>query len=217
MPIVDCLRSALSLDESALKTTATPPVWTPSPQTPIPSLRSIIMSDFQIDPNHIIRSPYTECSIPDTDLYTFVFHREQVGNFPPEGPKDRIVFIDGPTGKKITFSDLHDRVKLLSRGFAQAMGIQCRDSVCFYMPNHVFLFPLTLQLTYLDGLSHCLMGCLPVRRCTILRQPHIHGYRASASTETFKIKVHSNASRSRQVGAGRSEASRHPGVAHFPC
>jgi hypothetical protein len=96
------------------------------------------MANVQIDPSHIVRSPYKECAIPDTDLYTFVFHREEVGNFPPAGREDLIAFIDAPTGNKITFSELHDRVRLLSRGYSHGMGIKCGDAVCFYMPNHVF-------------------------------------------------------------------------------
>jgi len=94
------------------------------------------MANIKIDPSHIIRSPLKDCPIPETDLYTFVFHREDVGNYPPAGRKDRIAFIDAPSGSQIAFSDLHERVRLLSRGFSHGMNIKCGDKVCFYMPNH---------------------------------------------------------------------------------
>ena len=95
------------------------------------------MTDIQIDPGHIVRSSWKDVPIPDTDLYTFVFRREEVGNFPPAGRKDRIAFIDAPSGQKIMFSELDERVKLLSRGLSHGMNIKCGDTVCFYMPNHV--------------------------------------------------------------------------------
>jgi len=95
------------------------------------------MGTVQINPNHIVRGPWPDAPIPDTDIYSFMFHREQVGNFPPAGNPDRIAFIDSPTGKTITFRELKQRIELLSRGLPAGMNIQCGDTVCFYLPNHV--------------------------------------------------------------------------------
>jgi hypothetical protein len=96
------------------------------------------MADIQIDPSHIVRGPWADIpNIPDTDIYSFMFHRREVGNFPPEQDPDRVAFIDGPTGKQITFQQIRERVEPLSRALPRWMNINRDDRVCFYMPNHV--------------------------------------------------------------------------------
>jgi hypothetical protein len=96
------------------------------------------MANIQINPSHIVRGPWTEIpNIPDTDIYSFMFRRKEVGNFPPARNPDRVAFIDGPTGKTITFRQMKERVELLSRALPKGMNINRGDTVCFYMPNNV--------------------------------------------------------------------------------
>ena len=95
------------------------------------------MAAVKIHPDHIVRAPYTDTAVPDTDIYTFMFEREAVGNIPPTRNPDRVAFIDGPSGKSITWHLLKTRIEFLSRGLAKGMGIQRGDTICFYMPNHV--------------------------------------------------------------------------------
>lgn len=103
------------------------------------------MTNFQINSSHIVRGPWDDIpNIPNTDIYTFMFHREEVGNFPPTRDPERVAFIDAPTGKKITFRELKERVELLSRGLRKTMNIKSGDVVCFYLPNHVTQLHLAL-------------------------------------------------------------------------
>jgi len=96
------------------------------------------MADIQINPNHIVHGPWADIpNIPDTDIYSFMFHRKEIGNFPPARNPDRVAFIDGPTGRTITFRQMKERVELLSRALPKWMNINRGDTVCFYMPNHV--------------------------------------------------------------------------------
>ena len=98
------------------------------------------MASIKINPSHIVQGPFGNVPyIPDTDIYSFMFHREETGNYPPAKNPDRVAFIDGPSGQKITFQGLKERIENLSRGFAHGMGIQPGDAVCFYLPNHVYL------------------------------------------------------------------------------
>jgi hypothetical protein len=98
------------------------------------------MVNIQINPSHIVRGPFKDVEhIPDTDIYSFMFRREEVGNFPPAHDPDRIAFIDAPSGQKITFRQLKERVGLLSRGLSTGMNIKPGEAVCFHMPNHVHL------------------------------------------------------------------------------
>ena len=97
------------------------------------------MANVKINPSHIVQGPFGNVPyIPDTDIYSFMFHREEVGNYPPARRPDRVAFIDGPSGQKITFQEMKIRIENLSRGMAHAMGIKPGDAVCFYLPNHVF-------------------------------------------------------------------------------
>jgi len=95
------------------------------------------MANITIHPDHIVRAPWKDTFVPDTDIYTFMFRRETVGNMPPNRNPDRVAFIDGPSGKKITWRQLKERIELLSRGLPKGMNIQKGDTVCFYLPNHV--------------------------------------------------------------------------------
>ena len=103
------------------------------------------MTNIQINSSHIVRGPWDNIpDIPDTDIYTFMFHREEVGNFPPARDPERVAFIDAPTGGKITFRELKERVQLLSRGLSKIMDIKSGDVLCFYLPNHVIQLDLAL-------------------------------------------------------------------------
>jgi 4-coumarate--CoA ligase len=99
------------------------------------------MATVKIDQKHIVKSPWKDVQIPDTDIYTFMFHREEVGSQLPVLNPDRVVFIDGPSGVNMTFRQLKLRVELLSRGLAKGMNIKTGDKICFFMPNHVPISP----------------------------------------------------------------------------
>jgi hypothetical protein len=101
------------------------------------------MADIIIDPDHIVRGPWRDLdNIPDTDIYSFMFRREEVGNFPPAKNPNLVAFIDAPTGKTITIGGLKQRVDLLARGINRHFHIKKDEVVCFYMPNNV-LFGFT--------------------------------------------------------------------------
>jgi AMP-binding enzyme len=96
------------------------------------------MVNYKINPSHIVRGPNKDVEqFPDTDIYSFMFRREEVGNFPPAQDPDRIAFIDAPSGQQITFRQLKNRIESLSRGFNKALNLKAGDVVCFHMPNHV--------------------------------------------------------------------------------
>ena len=97
------------------------------------------MASVKINSSHIVDGPFGNVPyIPDTDIYSFMFHREETGNYPPAKCPDRVAFIDGPSGQKMTFREMKKRIEYLSRGLVHGMGIKNGDRVCFYLPNHVF-------------------------------------------------------------------------------
>ena len=142
------------------------------------------MVNAKIDPSHIVKGPYEDVlNIPDTDIYSFIFERERIGNFPPQLNFDRVAFIDGPSGRKITFRELKERVILLSRGLAKGMGIKRDEAVCFFMPNHVYRECFSVDS--LVGLSYRVMGMSPTWRLTILCQSNLYSSRTCPSTKAF--------------------------------
>ena len=115
------------------------------------------MAGVQIDPSHIVTSPWKDVPyVPDTDIYTFMFNREAVGNYPPARDPNRIAFIDAPSGTKITYRELKERIENLSRGMSSRMGIKAGDTICFYLPNHVCIS--AVQFNLLDRLSNSPLG-----------------------------------------------------------
>lgn len=172
------------------------------------------MADIKIDPSHIVRGPWPDAPIPDTDIYSFMFHRKEVGNYPPARDPDRTAFIDGPTGKSITFRQIRDRVELLSRALPTGMNINKGDIVCFYMPNHVLSESISRLLS--DRLSHRALGCSSAWCSSVLRKSNLHRNRTCPSTEIVKIEIHSNSPCISQIGIGRSQYGRNAQDEHLP-
>jgi 4-coumarate--CoA ligase len=123
------------------------------------------MAQAKIDPSHIVTGPWKDVlKIPDTDIYSFMFLRENVGNYPPAVNPAHVAFIDAPSGRKITFGALKERVDLLSRGLSKGMNINRDDTVCFYIPNHVpeLNSSLIYQMDYPTSLWAALrLGAIP--------------------------------------------------------
>src|SRR5579859_4254725 len=131
------------------------------------------MVNFSVDPSHIVRGPNKDVEkFPDTDIYSFMFHREEVGNFPPSQNPDRIAFIDAPSGQQITFRQLKNRIEVLSRGFQKALNLRAGHVVCFHMPNNVD--PKAIGADFLDGLSNRSMGGSSAWCNSILCESDLH-------------------------------------------
>src|ERR1044072_2174300 len=60
----------------------------------------------------IIKGPYQDVSIPETALTPFVLHRaEELG--------DKPALIDGPTGRKVSYTELADAISIAAYNLAQ--------------------------------------------------------------------------------------------------
>ncbi len=75
----------------------------------------------------IFRGPYPDVEIPDISLTRFVFERAgELG--------DKPAFVDGPTGRTLTYSGLSDAVRRAAAGLA-SRGFQKGDVFAVYAPN----------------------------------------------------------------------------------
>jgi hypothetical protein len=172
------------------------------------------MADIKINPDHIVRGPWTTVdNIPETDIYSFMFRRTEIGNFPPQRNPDSVAFIDAPSGKKITFRELKERVDLLAKGINKEFKIQQGQVVCFYIPNQVCSSGTLLTEV---GLPDGALGCNQTWCCAIMRQSILHCYGAGPSTKIVKVKIYPDSSTLSQNGQGSSESSRHPRLENFP-
>src|SRR5215210_1208033 len=71
-------------------------------------------------------SPHPSVEVPGSDIASFVLAGV------PEG--DKVVLVDGPSGREITGAEFHRSVKGLAAGFA-SRGIGRGDVIALYMPN----------------------------------------------------------------------------------
>jgi acyl-CoA synthetase (AMP-forming)/AMP-acid ligase II len=75
----------------------------------------------------IIKGPYQDVSIPETALTPFVLHRaRELG--------DKPALIDGPTGRKVSFSELADSIAIAAHNLAQR-GFKRGDVFGILSPN----------------------------------------------------------------------------------
>jgi acyl-CoA synthetase (AMP-forming)/AMP-acid ligase II len=75
----------------------------------------------------IIKGPYPDISIPETALTPFVLHRAQdLGNKP--------ALIDGPTGRKVSYTQLADSISIVAHNLAQR-GFSKGDVCGILSPN----------------------------------------------------------------------------------
>jgi|SRR5271168_1091574 len=95
----------------------------------------------RIHEEHVLKSHLSGVeSIPDIDIYSFIFERDKHGSYPPVPSPDRGAHIDGLTGERILFIELKARVNSLARGLRHAIRLREHDVVCFYSRNHVSPF-----------------------------------------------------------------------------
>jgi hypothetical protein len=94
-----------------------------------------------IHQEHVVKSHLSGVeSIPDIDIYSFIFERDKHGSYPPVPSPDQVAHIDGLTGERILFIELRARVKSLARCLRHTIGLREHDVVCFYSRNHVYPF-----------------------------------------------------------------------------
>ncbi|HEU4478376.1 MAG TPA: AMP-binding protein [Pyrinomonadaceae bacterium] len=75
----------------------------------------------------IIKGPYQDVSIPETPLTPFVLHRaRELG--------DKPALIDGPTGRKVSYSELADSIAIAAHNLAQR-GFKKGDVFGILSPN----------------------------------------------------------------------------------
>jgi acyl-CoA synthetase (AMP-forming)/AMP-acid ligase II len=75
----------------------------------------------------IIKGPYQDVSIPETALTPFVMHRaRELG--------DKPALIDGPTGRKVSYSELADSIAIAAHNLAQR-GFKKGDVFGILSPN----------------------------------------------------------------------------------
>jgi len=75
----------------------------------------------------IIKGPYQDVSIPETALTPFVLHRAQELG-------DKPALIDGPTGRKVSFTELADAIAIAAYNLAQR-GFKKGDVFGILSPN----------------------------------------------------------------------------------
>ena len=64
-----------------------------------------------LHPDHVVKATYPDvANVSDTDIYTFMFERESIENYPSLPSSKWIAFIDGPSGSQLFFTELKANV-----------------------------------------------------------------------------------------------------------
>jgi hypothetical protein len=91
-----------------------------------------------IHPEHIVKSSYPDVTnVPDTDIYSFLFERGEIGNYPPPSSSSQITFIDAPSGYQLSFSELKEKVNYFATSLHHELRVREHDVVSFFSGNHV--------------------------------------------------------------------------------
>lgn len=84
-----------------------------------------------------------------TDLVTYLFAPKRVDR----GVGDTVAVVDGVTGKKLTYSQLDDTVRVVAAGLWQQLGIRKSDVVAILSPNSVEFEVLFLAVASLGAIT----------------------------------------------------------------
>ncbi|EPE10362.1 4-coumarate- ligase [Ophiostoma piceae UAMH 11346] len=93
-------------------------------------------------------SPYPPVSIPEIDLWSFLFERKSK---PFTDSKE--IFTDSETGRCYTFGDLRSASLEFGNGIQSLWNWQRGDVMAFYTPNSIDTPPIMLGLLWAGGIS----------------------------------------------------------------
>ncbi|CAK7205520.1 hypothetical protein SEUCBS139899_008296 [Sporothrix eucalyptigena] len=96
----------------------------------------------------VFESPYTPVSIPETDLWSFLFERKSK---PFTDSKE--IFTDSETGRTYTFGDLRSTSLEFGKGIQKLWNWKRGDVMAFYTPNSIDTPPAMLGLLWAGGVG----------------------------------------------------------------
>ncbi|KAJ5560825.1 hypothetical protein N7535_009022 [Penicillium sp. DV-2018c] len=79
----------------------------------------------------VYRSRFPDLEIQSVDLVSFLFSN------PYDTPLDKPLYIDATTGEQYTFGDVKRRIRSLSNGLRQRIGVKPNDVVALFSPNSI--------------------------------------------------------------------------------
>lgn len=88
----------------------------------------------------IYKSTLPSVPLPDLDLYTFHFEPNKYNRF---FSHDTPLFIDGHSGRSLTYSQVYDLSSRMARGWRDKVGLKKGDVVACFAPNqydHIVLY-----------------------------------------------------------------------------
>ncbi|KAI8150227.1 hypothetical protein BJV82DRAFT_503477 [Fennellomyces sp. T-0311] len=101
----------------------------------------------------VYKSTYDPIPLPDLDIYTFLLSENEYNT---QYPHDRVVTIDGHTGRTLTFAQVRDLATRMAAGWNDIVGLKEGDVVASFAPNQynhivVYLSLLGAKCTITPG------------------------------------------------------------------
>ncbi|RUP46018.1 hypothetical protein BC936DRAFT_147448 [Jimgerdemannia flammicorona] len=94
----------------------------------------------------LITSRSPSLQIPLVDVVSYVFSN------PQHVPEDKVIMIDGPSEKTVTFGQLVDNAKKVGRGLVKKLDFKRGEVVAVYSPNQVSNFASSRRSSEVDDL-----------------------------------------------------------------
>ena len=101
----------------------------------------------------VYKSTYDPIPLPDLDIYTFLLSENEHNT---QHSHDRVVTIDGHTGRTLTFAQVKDLATRMAAGWNDKVGLGQGDVVASFAPNQynhivVYLSLLGAKCTITPG------------------------------------------------------------------
>lgn len=80
----------------------------------------------------IYKSTFPEVSLPNVDIFSFVFNNNE---FNQNKDLNSPLFIDGESGKSLSWNQVKEQSALLARGWKENVGLKQDDTVAVFAPN----------------------------------------------------------------------------------
>lgn len=101
----------------------------------------------------IYKSPLPNIPVPNIDLYSFIFNANEYNQ---RKDLDRPAFIQGETGKSLSWHQIREKSSYLATGWAENVGLKKGDTVAIFAPNQydhgvLYLSLLAAKVTISPG------------------------------------------------------------------
>ncbi|RIB15904.1 hypothetical protein C2G38_2191349 [Gigaspora rosea] len=115
----------------------------------------------------IFKSKYRDIKIPQVGIYQYVTSN------PNKISEDKVIYVDGITGKSYTFSEFKHESKKFAAGLQDKLEFKCEDILAIFSHNLVHQYPELLE----TAIEASIDAKIPTSRLLLFGDKKIKGYK----------------------------------------